>query len=1122
MMMRTPLYSRAPRCQAARCKEKLDEQKAKVKELQKNIIALETELTSVRSSGLVNILRAELKEKSDEVERLSFRLRDCTWRLTSAHSLTQRLGEEKAELANRLAAETLTVARLGGRLGALAKKAASGARARALAAEAGAKAVRHEAEKAISMVVKRAKVQVAEADEKLREREALLEARRRAENERAQRQLAQVQARVVAANAKVRTAESRAADALESAKDARAMARDARKEAMHEAEVAKVAVHAKNAAEAVAQLHERRETYAKEKAAKLQAKLQRLTVTHDRTPEEWAALNAESRRKAAQREREHLRGFFTSHNWRVEDVAQVLAELKVVEQMFETRPFFDVFYKRVRSLMTWLERECYGLEFGLFLHFDMRLTIPKILQITQAACKRFDRAKDRYFPKSLLYDKFHVSTHQREGEPKEYQCLNVPRLAPPQNKLTAAIREIESQTGVKAGENGLMAFKSFDIVIQEMLACDPGSHGMPALSAYMGGELALPIVISFDGTGYGKLQFNTAAVRNPFLPQSAQLLRIFGLGNCGDDRTGTKRVLGPNLEAINKLITTEDCTDIVVRGEVVSVKPEIFIVTDVAAMRHTEHMTGSGWCCCTRDFALRTTPKKPMSVREMKEDLLPKCHGPTRTERFVLAHHPFPGEALPRPCIAPGCVYGHNRATAAKELADLLAAEADFMKDDSKKGKARFSEWRRKHASTHLNVCPGAYGAPMFEHDFSHQIIDALHLSLLNLAKIPWKHGILCNASDDARERISDQLKVWKHGLDCKRKEDNRSREQKWFTGEAWSSFMQGHGGSPGGPIAIATLVLIIADDMQERGVTIGSGEANAAAKPVPGGRGKQAFAARNAATAASTSAVPAVDGLEPERAKLLHVPSQMQLAADPEDIDMIKTVFGSRGQTILNALLAFDAYFRWYFPFKASVPLFCSQEEKDERALSNCQAAIDMHEAYERLSIRNHKSFMPHAAIYKATQDILQVGDLWAFSLSALELQNAETKRTACSSASRRLTLTSTGEKRQPLGSGKAGPASLITTKGYSTTMAISTLKNLLSSQILRRGSGLYATPATRRKERLFGVGGTGRSSLPASGVKQEQRALIASGYDPQKDTCIKAFVRLLSEHATNRRDSL
>jgi len=48
--------------------------------------------------------------------------------------------------------------------------------------------------------------------------------------------------------------------------------------------------------------------------------------------------------------------------------------------------------------------------------------------------------------------------------------------------------------------------------------------------------------------------------RNPYLPQSAQLLRIFGLGNCHDDKSGTMRLMGENLTIINKLITADEPT----------------------------------------------------------------------------------------------------------------------------------------------------------------------------------------------------------------------------------------------------------------------------------------------------------------------------------------------------------------------------------------------------------------------------------------------------------------------------------------------------------------------------------------------------------------------------------
>ena len=124
-----------------------------------------------------------------------------------------------------------------------------------------------------------------------------------------------------------------------------------------------------------------------------------------------------------------------------------------------------------------------------------------------------------------------------------------------------------------------------------------------------------------------------------------------------------------------------------------------------------------------------------------------------------------------------------------------------------------------------------------------------------------------------------------------------------------------------------------------------------------------------------------------------------------------------------------------------------------------------------------------------------------------SLELLNAESKRTATSGGAKRLTLSSEGQQRRPMRGTNEGPVQLITTKGYSTTLAISTLSKLLGNQYLRRGDGIVATPASRRKEGLF-VGG--RLSLGSTGIKLEN---LGASYDPKRlETCIKAFVRLLA----------
>ena len=214
----------------------------------------------------------------------------------------------------------------------------------------------------------------------------------------------------------------------------------------------------------------------------------------------------------------------------------------------------------------------------------------------------------------------------------------------------------------------------------------------------------------------------------------------------------------------------------------------------------------------------------------------------------------------------------------------------------------------------------------------------------------------------------------------------------------------------------------------------------------------------------------------------------------------MIRDLFGSRAQTIINTLLAFDGFFPWYFHVKNCPSHDSELPEREVHALAHCQKAIDMHEIYERASIRKHGSFMPHGAIYKTTRDILKVGDIWRYCVSALELQNAETKRVAKSGGACRQQTSGSGQTRR--GAGHVVSA----TRGYGTTQCISTLRKLLGASMLRRGDGVIALPDCRRKERLLGVG---RTKLASKLVKME---VLQNDYKPRLDTCIRAFVRCLA----------
>ena len=227
-----------------------------------------------------------------------------------------------------------------------------------------------------------------------------------------------------------------------------------------------------------------------------------------------------------------------------------------------------------------------------------------------------------------------------------------------------------------------------------------------------------------------------------------------------------------------------------------------------------------------------------------------------------------------------------------------------------------------------------------------------------------------------------------------------------------------------------------------------------------------------------------------------------MEKQADPEDLATIRKLFGSRAQTLINSLLAFDAFLVWYYIFKFDTPAFlCPMEQREAHAFKLCRAAIDMHEAFERIGIRRHKSYLPHGAIYKMPREILRLGSTWAVCCSSLELQNAETKRIAASSGSRSLEKRDSGMQRTV---GKDGEQKRTATKGNSTTMSLSTLNGLLTTKYLRQGDGIVSIPATRRAERVFGQFGTGRTRLRGLGKLETANA----DYVPRWDTCLKAFV--------------
>jgi hypothetical protein len=154
----------------------------------------------------------------------------------------------------------------------------------------------------------------------------------------------------------------------------------------------------------------------------------------------------------------------------------------------------------------------------------------------------------------------------------------------------------------------------------------------------------------FDATGFGAAQLTTIAVCNPWLPRSAQHLRVFGLGNCGDDRDGMVRLMGPNLAFINEIFHAKRAGRLVSIAlgnyRVVELDIELKVVLDVAALRHCEHMLNAGWCCCPREQGLRTIPKKQEAGDGGRDDqAFAHLREPDFREALPYVAQPSPREA---------------------------------------------------------------------------------------------------------------------------------------------------------------------------------------------------------------------------------------------------------------------------------------------------------------------------------------------------------------------------------------------------------------------------------------------------------------------------------------------
>ena len=71
---------------------------------------------------------------------------------------------------------------------------------------------------------------------------------------------------------------------------------------------------------------------------------------------------------------------------------------------------------------------------------------------------------------------------------------------------------------------------------------------------------------------------------------------------------------------VNEMIRCEKTGErypVTLGAERVTIAPDVSVVTDTAALRHCECLANSGWCTCSREFALRDVPDKPTNEKEL-------------------------------------------------------------------------------------------------------------------------------------------------------------------------------------------------------------------------------------------------------------------------------------------------------------------------------------------------------------------------------------------------------------------------------------------------------------------------------------------------------------------------
>eukprot|EP00965_Chrysotila_dentata_P257974 6213059-Pleurochrysis_carterae.AAC.6 len=344
--------------------------------------------------------------------------------------------------------------------------------------------------------------------------------------------------------------------------------------------------------------------------------------------------------------------------------------------------------------------------------------------------------------------------------------------------------------------------------------------------------------------------------------------------------------------------------------------------------------------------------------------------------------------------------------------------------------------------------------------------------------------------------------------IDLRTMEEGRQVQDKFYEGGEWQRFCCGGGLSPGGPVIIAKLVKIIADYFQCLARQVAAHRAAAEQA-----RGLAAVAAAAATSSSSSLARPSkrkregadnflckpvscqhtvamsktiylayhdcraagrsvayAKGQNDEEEPSEDLPwlaafniakekacTQVELEADVCALQAIRDTYQESAERLIAMLLTFDASFafRKVMRLRFDAP---TSIEKEKRALDFARAHRTFWEQLERVTGGDHKSQYPHAVQLKAVAQMAELGDLWAYSFSALESYHAEVGRLSDRTGCKRVNADADGKttvssapvsKAAASGEVKEGPSRRVE-YATSTTMASSVATRLVAARAL------------------------------------------------------------------------